>query len=56
MMNLLVLVVVSGSPTFAALAVKPKNVIAPAVAPLVTRMSIAQSLAGALIVCAPLLT
>lgn len=49
MMNLLVFVVVSGLPV-AEPTVKPLNVVAPAEAPFVTRISTAQSDAGAVIV------
>lgn len=51
---LLVFVVAYALPVFDP-TVKPENVIAPADAPLVTRISIAQSEAGAASVCAPLL-
>ena len=52
--NLCVLVVVRGSPVLL-FTVKPENVTTPADAPLVKRMSIAQSDEGAARVCAPLL-
>jgi hypothetical protein len=54
MRNLLVLVVVKASPVFEP-TVNPENVIAPALAPSVTRMSIALSTDGAARVNAPLL-
>jgi hypothetical protein len=53
MRNLLVFVVVKASPVFEP-TVKPENVIVPALAPLVIKMSIAQSLEGAASVLAPL--
>ena len=54
MINLLVLVVVKADPVLDP-TVKPENVIAPALAPLVTKRSMALSLDGAARVNAPLL-
>lgn len=51
--NLFVFVVVKASPVLAP-TVNPENVIAPALAPLVIKISIPQSLDGAANVCAPL--